>query len=227
MAPAVVAKPDFTVAERIKIQDEAIREKNYIVVGRLLSVIFEGPRNIAGLSQSRPRYQSSRQAAFVSDGLKPFSEIQAKLFASISLDWLTYKNAPVFAISKDKRDLLLPLGMGALPPIPDPRFTPDHAVAACPNTKDGCKGCLAPRIPQLLTGCPVVGDRVQTKVTARDGRVYGVISPVNQIMLFMLAGQGHFLKIAGLPDVDGSHLTMMIDDENHAYFVGGRFQLGG
>jgi hypothetical protein len=68
---------------------------------------------------------------------------------------------------------------------------------------------------------------VQTKVTARDGRVYGVISPVNQIMLFMLAGQGHFLKIAGSADVDGSHLTMMIDDENHAYFVGGRFQLGG
>lgn len=226
-APAFISRPDFTVAERIKIQEETIREKNYIPIGRLLSVVFEGPRNIAGLSQSRPRYKNARQASVVSDGMKPFSEMQAKLFASITLDFLTYKRAPVLAVSRDKRDLLLPNGLGELPWIPDPRFMPDHAFAACPNSKDGCRGCVAPRIEQRLTGCPVVGDRVQNRITARDGRVYGVISPVNQLMLFLLQGQGHFFKISGHADTDGSWLTLMIDDEMRGYFVGGRFLFGG
>lgn len=226
-APVMIAKPDFTVAQRLDIQKETIRDRNYIPVGRLLSVIFEGPRDISGLSQSRPRYANATQANQIEDGMKPFSEVQARLFASISLDFLTYKQAPVLAVSRDKRDLLLPMGLGELPAIPDPRWTPAHAFAACPNSKDGCQGCVAPRIPQLLTGCPVVGDRVRSKITARDGRVYGVISPVNQLMLFLLSGQGHFFKIGGYPDSDGSHLTLMIDDEMNGFFVGGRFQFGG
>ena len=226
-APTVALNPSFTVADRIKFQQQAIREKNYTVIGRLLSVAFEGPRDISGLSQSRARYQNSKQAALLSDPMKPFSEVQARLWQSISLDFLTYKQAPVVAVSKDRKDLLLPFGLGELPALPDPRWMPDHAFAACPNSKDGCNGCIAPRIPQLLTGCPVVGDRVRDKVTARDGRVYGVIHPVNQLMLFLLHGQGHFFKIGGLPDTDGSHLTLMIDDEMNGYFVGGRFQFGG
>lgn len=227
VAPSVVANPSFTVANRIKIQQETIRAKNYIPIGRLLSVLFEGPRDISGLSQSRPRYQNARQAAHISDAMKPFSEMQAKLFASISLDFLTYKQGPLIAISRDKKDLLLPHGLGELPRIPDPHWTPDHAFAACPNSNAGCSGCVAPRIAQRLTGCPIVGDRVRDKVTARDGRVYGVIHPVNQLMLFLLQGQGHFFKIGGYPDTDGSHLTLMIDDEMNGYFVGGRFQFGG
>jgi hypothetical protein len=227
MAPAVISKPTFTVAQRIVVQQEAIREKNYNVLGRLLSVVFEGPRNIAGLSQSRPRYANANQAANMSDPTKPFSEMQAKLFASITLDFLSWHNAPAIALSRDKKDLLLPQGLGELPAIPDPRWTADHAFAACPNSKDGCKGCLAPRIPQLLTGCPVVGDRVQNKITARDGHTYGVISPVNQLILFMLSGQGHFFQIKGHADSDGSHLTLLIDDDMRGYFVGGRFSFGG
>lgn len=211
-------------------QRETIRDKNYIPVGRLLSVLFEGPRSISGLSQSRPRYANANQAKATSDPMKPFSEMQARLFASISIDFLTYKQAPLLAVSRDKRDLLLPYGLtrpgGDLPAIPDPRWTPDHAFAACPISKGGCKGCIAPRIAQLLTGCPVVGDRVQNKITARDGRVYGVISPVNQLMLFMLKGFGHFLKVTAYPDSDGSHLTLLIDDEMQGYFVGGRFHFG-
>jgi hypothetical protein len=227
VAPSVIAKPDFTVAGRIKVQQEAIRERNYMPVGRLLSVVFEGPRDISGLSQSRPRYTNAAQASRTADPMKPMSEMAAKLFASISLDFLTYKNAPLLAISRDKRDLLLPYGLGKLPDIPDPRFVPDHSFHACPNSKAGCKGCIAPRIPQLLTGCPVVGDRVRNKVTARDGRVYGVISPVNQLILFMMSGQGHFLKVSGHADTDGSWLTLMIDDEMNGFIVGGRFQFGG
>jgi hypothetical protein len=226
-APAVIVRPDFTVAGRIKVQQEAIREKNYIPVGRLLSVVFEGPRDISGLSQSRARYTNAAQASRTADPMKPMSEMAAKLFASITIDFLTYKNAPLLAISRDNRDLLLPFGLGELPAIPDPRFMPDHAFAACPNSKSGCAGCIAPRIPQLLTGCPIVGDRVRSKITARDGRVYGVISPVNQLMLFMLSGQGHFLKVTGHADTDGSWLTLMIDDEMHGHLVGGRFSFGG
>jgi hypothetical protein len=226
-APSVITHPTFTVADRIKVQRETIHERNYIPVGRLLSVVFEGPRDISGLSQSRPRYTHARQASVTSDPMKPMSEMAAKLFASITLDFLTYKNAPLLAISRDKRDLLLPFGLGELPDIPDPRYVPDHAFAACPNSKDGCDGCIAPRIPQLLTGCPVVGDRIRDKVTSRDGRVYGVISPVNQLMLFMLSGQGHFLKVTGHADTDGSWLTLMIDDEMNGHLVGGRFSFGG
>jgi hypothetical protein len=226
-APAVIVNPTFTVAERLTVQQETIRAKNFIPIGRLLSVIFEAPRNISGLSQSRPRYTDARQAAFTTDAMKPFSEMQAKLFASISLDFLTYTRAPMLAVSKDKRDLLLPYGMGELPDIPDPRFIPDHALAACPNSKTGCRGCIAPRIAQRLTGCPIVGDRIQNRITARDGRMYGVISPVTQLMLFLLQGQGHFFRIGGYPDTDGSHLTLMIDDEMHGYFLGGRFVFGG
>lgn len=226
-APAIAANPTFTVSERIRVQEETIRERNYIPVGRLLSVVYEGPRNISGLSQSRPRYARASQAASTADAMKPMSEMQAKLFASISLDFLTYTNAPLLAVSRDKKDLLLPQGLGRLPAIPDPRFVPDHALAACPIAKGGCKGCIAPRIPQLLTGCPVVGDRVRNKITARDGRVYGVISPVNQLILFLMAGQGHFLKVGGYADSDGSHLTLMIDDDMRGYFVGGRFVFGG
>jgi hypothetical protein len=223
----MIAKPDFTVAQRIGVQQQVIRDKDYIVVGRLLSVLFEGPRSIDGLSQSRPRYANTNQAGTIDDAMIPFSEVQARLFASISLDFLTYTQAPMLAVSRDKRDLLLPHGMGELPAIPDPRWTPSHAFAACPNSKTGCEGCVAPRIPQLLTGCPVCGDRVRDKITARDGRVYGVISPVNQLMLFMLRGQGHFLKVGGYPDSDGSHLTLLIDDEMNGFFVGGRFVFGG
>jgi hypothetical protein len=227
IAPSIVAKPDFTVAQRIAVQQGAIRDKAYIPIGRLLSVVFEGPRSIDGLSQSRARYANPAQAASIADPMKPMSEIAARLFASITLDFLTYKNAPMLAISKDKRDLLLPNGLGELPAIPDPRWTPNHAFAACPKSSEGCEGCIAPRIPQLLTGCPIVGDRVQSKITARDGRTYGVISPINQLILFMLSGQGHFLQIKSSPDSDGSHLTLMIDDQMRGFFVGGRFQFGG
>jgi hypothetical protein len=220
MATAVLTRPTFTLADRIKIQQQRFQDKDYIIVGRLTSVLFEAQRNISGLSQSRPRYANSKQASQITDAMKPFSEKQMLLWASITLDWLTHKDAPVIAVSRDQKDLLLPLGMTPLPKIPDPRWTPKSANE------------IAPRIPQLLVGCPVVGDRVRDKITARDGRVYGVIHPVVELCVMLGGQQGGFAKITGGVDPsDGTHLSLLIDDSNphqmQAYFVGGRFRLGG
>jgi hypothetical protein len=207
-APSILTKTSthFSLADRLRIQQERSRDRDYTVLGRLTAVVFEGQRNIRGLSQSR---------AICSD----FSEKQRKLWASITLDWLSHKNAPVIAMSKDGHDLLLPLALTPLPPIPDPRWLPKKA------------GDIAPRITQLLTGCPVVGDRVQHKITDRQGRVYGIIHPVTELSIMMPGGAG-FGKIRGrLDPTDGTHLALLIDDSDpenlRAFFVGGSFSLGG
>lgn len=225
MSASVLTRPTFTLADRLKVQQQSVRDKNYVVVGRLTSVVFEAQRNTRGLSQARARYQSAEQqkqfaaGGQLTEAMAPFSEKQALLWASITLDWLTHKNAPVIAISRDRKDLLLPAGMEPLPPIPDPRWVPTSAES------------IAPRIPQLLTGCPVVGDRVTDKITARDGHVYGIIHPVRELCVMLLGAGGTFARIVGKVDPsDGTHLALMIDDSNphqmQGYFVGGRFQFG-
>jgi hypothetical protein len=231
---SVIMKPGFTLADRIKIQQQTCREKQYIVIGRLTSVVFEAQRSTAGLSQSRARWNNSRQARELANqpGLHPFSEKQAVLWSGITLDWLNHSNSPQIAVSRDQRDLLLPLGMTPLPKIPDPRWTPAHARHACPNSKKGCKGCNPPRIPQLLTGCPVVGDRVRDMIKARDGHTFGVIHPITEMCILLNGSQGGFARIrGGVDSTDGTHLSLLIDDSDpeklEGYFVGGRFQLGG
>jgi len=234
-AANVIVPSAFRLADRIKIQQETVRTKNYIVVGRLTNLLFEAQRSTAGYSQSQARWANKRQAAELRDqpGLHPFSESQAVLWAGITLDWLGYKDAPVLAISRDQQDLLLPFGLTPLPKIPDPRWVPAHAQHACPkSTKTGCKGCVPTRIPQLLTGCPVVGDRVRDKITARDGHVFGVIHPLREIAIMLGGAQGGFGKIRGSANpIDGTHLSLLLDDSNpdkmEGYLVGGRFQLGG
>ena len=221
VAAAVITKPTFTLADRLRIQCDRRRDRDYIIVGRLTSVVFEGQREISGFSQARSRWQNPQQAKLLADqpGLHPMSEQQTTLWASITLDWLTHKNAPVLAISKDRQDLLLPQGLTPLPAIPDPRWIPKTA------------GETVKRIPQLLTGCPVVGDRVRDKITARDGRVYGVLHPVRELCIMLAGAQGGFGRIRGLVDPsDGTHLALLIDDSEdpmQGYFVGGKFSLGG
>jgi len=234
-APSVVVRNTFKLADRIKIQQQTVREKQYIVVGRLTAVVFEAQRSTAGLSQSRARWQNSRQATQLKDqpGLHPMSEKAAVLWSGITLDWLTHKDAPILAISRDQQDLLLPAGLTPLPKIPDPRWVPGHAKHACPkSTKNGCKHCVAPRIPQLLVGCPVVGDRVRDMIRSREGRTYGVLHPIRELCVLLGGAQGGFGTIRGSANgIDGTHLSLLIDDSNpeqmEAYFVGGRFSLGG
>jgi hypothetical protein len=234
-APNVIITSSFKLADRIKIQQETIRNKNYIIIGRLTGVLWEGQRSTTGWSQSRPRWNNPRQAKELKEqpGLHPMSEKAALLWASITLDWLTHKDAPLIAVSRDQQDLLLPFGLTPLPKIPDPRWVPTHAQHACrKSTKTGCKRCVAPRIPQILVGCPVVGDRVRDKITARDGHVFGVIQPVVELAIMLGGAQGGFGRIKGtLNPSDGTRLSLLIDDSDpehlEAYWVGGRFQLGG
>lgn len=219
-AAAVLTRPTFTLADRLKIQEQRTRDKDYIVVGRLTSVLFEAQRDTRGLSQSRPRWHNSEQYKTTPAAMAPFAEKQLKLWCSTTLDWLSHKNAPILAISRDQKDLLLPRGMTPLPAIPDPRWIPKNA-----NDE-------VPRIPQLLTGCPVVGDRVTDKITARDGHVYGILHPIVELCIMLAGVQGGFGRIRGGVDpADGTHLALLIDDSNphqmQGYFVGGRFQLGG
>jgi len=226
MATAVITRPTFTLADRMKIQRERIRDKDYIVLGRLSAVLFEAQRDTTGLSQSRARYANSNQPKLVSEAMKPFSEKQSVLWQSTTLDWLQPKNGPLLARSKDHRDLLLPEGLKPLPDIPDPHWVPDHALQMCPKGKSGCSRCIAPRIPQKLTGCPVVGDRVRDKIISRQGQVFGILHPI--ILLSFVAygpdGQGHFAKIhGGVDQADGTHLALLISDEMEGYFVGGTF----
>jgi hypothetical protein len=200
-------------------------------------VCWEAQRSLSkvNFSQSRPRYQNAAQAKpnAIPESMKPFSQAQALLFPSITLDWLSHAKGPIIAISRDRRDLLLPYGMAPLPDIPDPRWVPQHAQQACPNSKKGCAGCIPPRIPQRLTGCPVVGDRVTDKLTdRRGGRCYGVLHPITQMCLSLMGPKSGLVRIRGGVDpLDGTHMAMLIDDSNpeqmQAYFVGGRFQFGG
>jgi hypothetical protein len=231
-APAVLSPQTFTLADRLKFQQDACRDKAYIIIGRLTTVVWEAQRRLGDFSQSRPRYMNAAQAKGTPDAWKPMSQRQLELYNSITLDWLTHKDAPIIALSRDQKDLLLPRGLTPLPPIPDPRWMPKHAQHACPNSKKGCKGCIAPRIPQLLTGCPVVGDRVQHQITDRAGRVYGVLCPITELCVVVGSGQNSgFGRIRGGVDSDGTHLSLLIDDSNplhmQAYFVGGRFTFGG
>jgi hypothetical protein len=213
----------------MKIQQQRIRDREYFVLGRLSAVLFEAQRSTAGLSGSRPRYDNASQAGQagqVQEAMKPFSERQAVLWQSITLDWLQPKNGPLLARSRDGVDLLLPQGLTPLPDIPDPRWVPSHAHSVCPKGPRGCSGCMAPRIKQLLTGCPVVGDRVRDKITSRDGHVFGILHPVTFISFVASGpdGGGHFAKIrGGVNQADGTHAALLIDDDNRGFFVGGTF----
>lgn len=232
-AAIVVTQPSFRLADQMKIQDECIRERRYTIIGRLTSVLFEGQRKMKGFSQSRPRYQNREQEKqLAGTPMAPFSKEQLILWSSVTLDWLSQKHAPQIALSADRQNLLLPFGLTPLPPIPDPRWDPKHVPQACPNVKGGCKDCIAPRIPQLLTGCPVVGDRVRDMLKDKNGRAYGILHPIVQLQLMLGGVQGGFGKISGGVDpATLTHMALVIDDADpdhmRGYFVGGRFQFGG
>jgi hypothetical protein len=118
----------------------------------------------------------------------------------------------------------MPERMPELPAIPDPRFVPAHSITACPQA--GCPGCIAPRIPQLQTGCPVVGDRVEHKISGRDGTTMGVLHPILElsIVAWGVDGRGHFARLLGRKDnIEGRRPALLIDEENRGFFVGGLF----
>lgn len=219
-APGIVIHNRYRIADVMKFQRETIRDRKYRIIGRLTAILFEGQRSTKGLSQARPRYANPNQEGNIPASLVPFSVEQSILWSSLTLDWLTHKDAPIIALSNDQQSLLLPTGMIPLPDIPDPRWTPKTA------------GETAPRIPQRLTGCPVVGDRVRDKITNREGRTYGVLHPITQLQIMLMGASGTFARVKCTVDPEtGNHMALLIDDSNPerlaGYFVEGKFQFGG
>ena len=236
-APALFSPASFSIQDRLKIQAHMMRDRDYVIIGRLTAIHWEAQRDTRGLSQSRARYghadgpraledavKNRLMTARQADAMKPFSEKQTVLWASTTLDWLDAKRGPLIARSRDRKDFLLPEGLKPLPDIPDPRWMPEHSVSVCPQGSSGCSKCNAPRIPQLLTGCPVVGDRVQDKITSRQGHVFGILHPIKElsIVAFGVDGHGHFLRVrGGIDQIERIQPALLIDDDNRAFFVGG------
>lgn len=208
---AVITKPTFTLADRLRFQQQCASSRDFIVAGKLTTVVLERQMSTHGMSQSRPLWGSAAASKMnIHESMHPFSEWQSKAWASLTLDWLHHKNAPTLAISRDRKDMLLPYGVTALPDIPIPGWTKKRA-----NEE-------APRVPQRLE------DRAYGQITARDGARYLVFQPVIELCLMLHSNMGGFGRIRGLTDpADGTHLALLIQPEtNQAYFVGGRFQMG-
>ena len=216
-APSIITKPTFTLTDRIRIQQQRIQDRDYTRIGKLTAVVWEGQRSTAGSSQANPL-----------PGM--FSKWQRKTWASLTLDWLTHRNAPILAISRDRNDLLLPFRLPALPDIPDPRWA-GHKVAPAANSKED----HVPRIPQLLAGCPVVGDRASGRITDRiSGKTFLIFRPLTELQVMCGKGQDSgFGRILCCTDPADRTLAALLinaepdrDGSMEAYFVGGSFHAG-
>jgi hypothetical protein len=208
---AIITESTFTLADRIKIQQQYIRERKYTRIGRLTTIVMERQLPTRGMSQSRPRYSDPRAAKMdLNDSLKPFSEWQMKTWASMTLDWLTHKNAPMLAVSLDRNDLLLPAGLTPLPKIPDPLWIPKRA------------GDVAPRVEQTLES------RAYGQIKTKDGHRWLVFQPITELCLFLGQGNGGFGRIRGVTSpYDHTHLSLLVDPETmQGYFASGSFEAG-
>jgi hypothetical protein len=217
-APAIIVNGGISITDRIKIQQERIRNREYIPIGRLTTVVWEGQRSAEGFSQEHAPLDS-------------FTKWQRTAWCGITLDWLTHRNAPILAISRDRNDLLLPYGLTALPDIPDPRFN-GFAVAPAAN----CKDAPIPRIKQVFAGCPVVGDRACGRIQNRvDNKWYLIFSPLSEAQI--MCGHG---KDSGMgrirfgkdPADKRTHAALLVNEAQandgtyEAYFLGGSFFAG-
>lgn len=219
---AIVTGNPFTLTDRIKIQQDMIRQGNYQKIGKLTCAVWEGQRDTRGMSQSKD----------IGSGMMAgFGQWKRKTWASCTLDWLSHKNAPILAVSRDRNNLLLPFKLNALPDIPDPRW-PGFAVAPAANAKNPD----IPRIAQLFAGCPVVGDRACGQIKDRiSGKTYLIFQPLTELQV--MCGGG--LKESGFGRItcmtcpsDRTHAALLVeihpDSEGkyEAYFVGGSFHAG-
>jgi hypothetical protein len=217
-APSIITKPTFTLTDRIRVQQEHIRNRNYTQIGKLTCIVWEGQKSSKGFSQEN-------------DGLSSaFGQWKRKTWASCTLDWLNHRNAPILAISRDRNDLLMPFKMNALPPIPDPRW---KGFAKAPDAD--CTKPEIPRIAQLFAGCPVVGDRACGTIKDRiSGKTFLIFQPLTELQV--LCGRGKdsgFGRITCMTDpADHTHAALLVqiepDSEGkyEAYFVGGSFHAG-
>jgi hypothetical protein len=132
MATAIITKPTFTLADRMKIQRDRVADRQYKNIGFLTTVVQERQMSTRGMSQSRSFDRCSNPTemrklasqGMVDEAMLPLSSWQMRAWALLTLDWLHWRKAPLLAISSDRNDLLLPFGLTPLPDIPDPDFVP-------------------------------------------------------------------------------------------------------
>jgi hypothetical protein len=216
-APSIITKPTFTLTDRIHIQQRRIQDREYRRIGKLTAIVWEAQRSTAGSSQANPVPGA-------------FTKWQRKTWASMTLDWLSHRDAPILAISHDRNDLLLPFRLPALPDIPDPRWA-GHKIAPAADSKTD----QVPRIAQLLAGCPVVGDRACGRITDRiSGKMYLIFRPLTELQVMCGGGKDSgFGRILCCTDpADRTQAALLInaepdrDGSMEAYFVGGSFHAG-
>jgi hypothetical protein len=217
VAPGIITNSTFTLTDRIRIQQEHIRTRNYTQIGKLTCIVWEGQKSTRGFSQEND----------VSDA---FGKWKRKTWASCTLDWLNHRNAPIIAVSRDRNDLLLPFRMDRLPDIPDPRWKGFTTAPAADCTKPEI-----PRIPQLFAGCPVVGDRACGRITDRvSGKTFLIFRPLTEMQVMCGRGKdsgfGRISCMTDPADRTMAALLVMIEPDNEgkheAYFVGGSFHAG-
>lgn len=201
--PHIITKPTFILADRLALQQKRGNAGEYRRIGRLTTVVLERQLSTKGMSQH------TKPIAGLADSMQPFSRWQANAWAQMTLDWLSYKNAPMLAISHDRNDLLLPFALPPLPDIPDPLGI----------SKDSGP---VKRIPQDLES------RAYGWLKARTGQRFLVFQPITELCVFVGEAGGGFGRIRCVTDpADGTHCALLIDpDSQRGYFVGGSFQAG-
>lgn len=226
-APAVITRSGFTLTDKLRIQQQRIRDREYVNFAMLTTIVMERQLPTAGISQSRPRWGNAEQARQYNEYLEatgmepfpaPFSEWQATNWVLLTLDWLNHKQAQPIAISRDKNDLLLPRGLAPLPRIPDPLWTPKKA------------GDVAPRVEQKLESraCGQIRDRI-------SGKTFLVFQPLTELcVLCSKAGDSGFGRIKCITD-PATQLkpSLLVNPEPmnregflEAYFASGAFEAG-
>src|SRR6266478_4405993 len=104
-APAIITRNTFTLTDKLKIQQQRIRDKQYVRVGPLTTIVIERQLPTAGISQSKPRWQNREQEKIFNrdkNFAAPFSQWQMENWVLLTLDWLTHTKAPQLAVSADR-----------------------------------------------------------------------------------------------------------------------------
>jgi hypothetical protein len=220
-APAIhIPRDAFTLTDKLKIQQQRIRDREYQNFAVLTAIVIERQLSTAGISQSKPRWANAEQAKIHARDKNfdaPFSEWQATNWVNLTLDWLSHKNGPKIAISRDKNDMLLPRGLSPLPKIPDPLWTPKKA------------GEVAPRIEQKLEAraCGRIRDRI-------SGKWFLIVQPLTELCVMVGGQKGGFGRVRCVTDpATKLHASLLVNPDPmdregnlEAYFASGAFQAG-
>ena len=225
---AVIIRETFTLTDKLKIQQQRIRDREYVNFAILTTIVIERQLPTKGISQSKPRWQNAEQEKLYNESARmtgtanfdaPFSQWQMDSWVLLTLDWLTHKKAQPIAISKDKNDLLLPRGLAPLPRIPDPLWLPKKA------------GDIAPRVEQKLE------DRACGRIRNREGKWFLVFQPLTELCVTIGSAdpkKSPWGRIKCVTDpATHLHASLLVNPDPmdrfgnlEAYFASGSFQAG-